>query len=42
MAEMPIGAAVRRLSQEQPDKPALTCEGVTVHWNGAVWDRATS
>ena len=32
MAEMPIGAAVRRLSEEQPDKPALTCEGVTVLW----------
>ena len=32
MAEMPIGAAVRRLSEEQPDQPALTCEGVTVLW----------
>ena len=29
---MPIGAAVRRLAGEQPDRPALTCEGVTVLW----------
>jgi bile acid-coenzyme A ligase len=32
MAEMPIGAAVRQISEQQPDQPALTCEGVTVLW----------
>jgi bile acid-coenzyme A ligase len=32
MAVMPIGAAVRWLAEEQPDRPALTCEGETVFW----------
>ena len=32
MAEMPIGAAVRQLSEQQPERPAITCEGVTVLW----------
>ena len=32
MAQMPIGAAVRRLAEQQPDRPAITCEGETVLW----------
>jgi bile acid-coenzyme A ligase len=32
MAPMPIGAAVRLLSEQQPERPALTCEGETVLW----------
>ncbi|MEX1007461.1 MAG: AMP-binding protein [Acidimicrobiia bacterium] len=32
MAVMPIGAAVRRFAEEQPDRPALTCDGETVMW----------
>jgi bile acid-coenzyme A ligase len=32
MARVPIAAAVRRLAREQPDRPAITCEGETVMW----------
>jgi bile acid-coenzyme A ligase len=32
MASMPIGAAVRLLSERQPELPAITCEGETVWW----------
>lgn len=32
MAVMPIGAAIRRLSAEQPERPAITCEAETVFW----------
>ena len=32
MAQMPIGAAVRWLAEQQPDLPAITCEGETVLW----------
>jgi bile acid-coenzyme A ligase len=32
MAMMPNGAAVRRLAERQPERPALTCEGETVLW----------
>ena len=32
MAQMPIGAAVRWLAEQQPEQPAITCEGETVLW----------
>ncbi|HEY7107456.1 MAG TPA: AMP-binding protein [Acidimicrobiia bacterium] len=32
MAREPIAAAIRRLAEQQPDRPAITCEGVTVSW----------
>jgi bile acid-coenzyme A ligase len=32
MAREPIAAAIRRLAEQQPERPAITCDSTTVSW----------